>query len=708
MTRLYFEEHANGGHEVTLDLTSYAVFKGIRDAAPAAQVAAYYRTLISEGAGAQAVKLQAGLATADFFRVLGVSVPVGRGFLAQDAQVGAPLVAIVSHDLWQQRFGGQKNVLGQTLTITGKRYAIVGVTPPGFTGIDLDPVDVWLPLEATANDLIMPNYLQIRGAWAISVIGRLGPKASPEIFQAQATSVFRAVMIALRGADPSARVLSAPLLRDRGPMMSDQARVAMWLSGVAGIVLVIAALNCVSLLLVRTMQRATDLAVRVALGASPARLLRTLMIEHVILAIASAAVAVVVAMVSTGAITMLLLPPGAPRTVVSLSRLFGFTTVIGLFVGLVVSVPVLLQFRRTDTASQMRSGPRSGTHSRSPGRTVSLVTQIALTMVLLVAAGSFATSLRRASALDLGFNPEDAWVVNVDFAGMAVRQAAIPAIEVYRRLEEAVRAVPGVTAAAVTTSVPFQFAAPSRVSIPGRDSTTLPKAPVMLSIASVGYAQALGLRLRAGRWFTPSDYGSGSNTAVVGETMAKTYWPGESPLGKCLLSGEPQCRIVIGVVDDTHRAKIRETQVSQLYITDTRAQMLSAHARRSLVVRSSRGPAIVNAIRAAAQAKDKSLAYVSVRPVTDLIAPTLFPWRMGAALLTVFGVVALGLAALGLFGVMNWSVAQRTHELGVRLALGASRVHVLRLVLTQALFAIIGGIVIGLGVVIVEVHRLEP
>lgn len=709
IVRLYFDRYSRVTGRGLSDLASYLVLTDIRDAVPNATTAASYLTFVSEGSGASAAKLRAALVTQEYLGLLGVAPAIGRSFQAEDAHVGADPVAILSDHVWRSRFSARPRALGEHLLIAGRRFSIIGVMPREFIGIELEPVDVWLPLEVAASDLIGQGYTTRRGAWAISLLARLGPGVSQASFEAAATQAYRTGLSQIVRVESWDRVVTGPLVRERGPRASDQARVSAWLGGLSVAVLIIACLNTAALMAVRALRRQPEFAVRMALGASPVRLLRVLIMEALGISLVSAVAAVAIAGLATGALRGLLLPQNAPLTLVSYARVFGFTLLLGLGVGLGVSVP-LSRIVTGDFMKLLRVAPAGRMLSRSPARFMALVGQIALTMAVLTAAGLFARSLLNARALDLGFEPDGVLAINIDFAGMAARgRRDKPPDELYRRLEDAVRTVPGVTSASVATGMPFQYMTGGLVSIPGRDSTTLPKLPVAMINASEGHLRTLGLRLRAGRWFGLGDYGSGAGSAVINETMAKIFWPGASPLGQCIVTiGEPHCRYVVGIVADTRRSNLHEQPIAQLYMPEARNPALMSHVPRTLLVKSSKPGAVKSAVRHAVHSVDATLAYVSVQEVNELIAPKLLPWRLGARMLAAFGALALLLTALGLYGNVNWMVAERAHELGVRLALGASRAHILRVTLTRTLLVVAVGVGLGSGMVFLGAGYLEP
>jgi putative ABC transport system permease protein len=709
LTRLYFMHQVTKVRVVTTDLNSYPHFADLRDSTHSFEnVAAYTVTPVSEGRGASAVKLRAALVSATYFPLLQVPVATGRLFAADEMRIGGAPAAVISDALWRSRYGASKGALGQTLRIAGREYPIVGVAPWGFIGVDAEPADVWILLEIAANDLIRDNYLNRRGAYGLSILGRLKPGVTRMQAQVDAGGVFRNSLRLTPGADTTARTIAAPFLRELGPNRTDQAKVAIWLGAVSIAVLLIAVVNCTNLMLLRALRRRREFAVRLALGSGRARLARLLLTENVLLSLLGAVAAVGVGFVGSRLLHGLILSEDATASLASFARVLTFAFAVALAAGVFASLPSLWIVTRGDLTQDLRAGVRAGFATRSPLRASLLTGQVALTVVLLIGAGLFVRSLRNVRALDLGFDPSEVVVVNIDFVSMTARAgSALPPDVFYHKLEDAARTVPGVTYAAVSTSVPFQYLAGTMIAIPGRDTASMPKEVAWVAVASEDYQRTLGLRLVAGRWFEPADYGSGGNTVVINQTMAKTYWPGESAVGHCFIQiGEPQCRTVVGVTAETRVTRLTEEHRHQIYVPEVLDPKASARLPRTLVVRSSKPRAIIGALRRAMQSVDPTLAYVSARPLNDLIEPAARPWRLGAMVFAMFGVLALVLAGFGLYGTMNYAVSERTHELAVRIALGAGTPNVLWLVLRRSLLTILGGLALGIVAALLGGSRL--
>ena len=709
IVRIYFSYSAAGAGDLTTDLVSFPLYTEFRQGTKSFEsVAAYHVTNVSEGRGALTAKLRAALVSSAYFHVLGVSSEIGRVWGDADFN-GATPVAVISGSLWHTRFGESKSVVGRTLLIAERSYTIIGVAEPRFSGVDLEPVDVWIPLEVAANDLIREDYLGSRGGAAIALLARLKAGVARHQAAAEATIAHRNFMRTLRGADFSSRAVVSPLLRDLGPKETEQAKVSVWLIGVAIAVLVLAGVNYMNLMLLRALSRRREFAVRASLGASPVDVARLLFTESALLALCGAATAVGFALAGTRFLRVLLLSEDVPANFVNLPRLFLFTFGLALTVSVAVSLLPILVVTRGDLTNALRPGGLPSYRVRSPVRTALLIGQIALTTVLLVGAGLFAESLVRVRAADLGFDPRGVLAVNIDFAGISARPNAVHEPEaLHARIVEEVRALPGVSSVAVATSVPFQHMSGIGVSVPGRDPRSLPSTSAFLTVASEDYLRTLGLRLIAGRWFGSSDYEAESGSVVINESMSRLFWPGERAIGQCLAAGQPTCSTVIGVVADARRTNLREQPRSQVYLTALRDPEAGAGLPRTLLVRSRQPRAVAALVRRTVQAADPRLPYVTVELLTDLVAPQLRPWELGASVFGLFGALALTLSAVGLYGLLSYSVSEQTHEIGVRVALGARTFDVLRSVLGRVTFATLVGIAVGLLVSWWVAPRIAP
>jgi predicted permease len=478
--------------------------------------------------------------------------------------------------------------------------------------------------------------------------------------------------------DSAAVVLLGPIQRARGPEMSQDAAVSTWLGAVSLIVLLIASANVANLLLARAAQRQRETAVRAALGASRLCLARQLLLESALLGLGGGAGALLVTLWSGPLISAFLLPDLPVRTKVLDARVLAFTAVIALAAGILAGIVPALHAGRADLTPALKSTAGEGYYRGSRLRTGLVVGQVAFTVVLLVGAGLFARSLRNIQKQDFGFDLARTLVATIDLDAAGYRGADINAL--YLRMREQVEALPGVEAAAVTVGHPFGRSLASRVSVPGRDSLPILKSggPYYQAVTPTYFA-AMGSPVR-GRAFTAAD--RGAPVAIVNQTMARLLWPGDDAVGKCMyVDDDKRCREVVGVVPDARRAAAVEDATMLYYLPFTEDSSAPATA---LVARArSRPQDLIAPVRRAAQETAPNLPFVRVTPLADLVAPSMRPWRLGTAMFGAFALLALALAAVGLYAVIACIMAQRTHEIGVRVALGATRPSVVGLLVLQ-------------------------
>jgi predicted permease len=698
-------------------VVTYPDYLDFAEAPAFASVTAYTERLLFVGRGDDAHPLQAQLVTGSFFVTLGVRPTHGRFFGADEDRAGADGVAVISWRMWREQFGGDRSVLGRTLDFGYGPYTIVGVAPAGFTGAELGAVDLWLPLQTTMSQMMSAagweRRTTSRNMYWLAVVGRLAPGVAPEAAESQATTLFRNARSDWPEDDRfrNARVVAAPLIAARGPLASDESAVATWLAGVSLLVLLIACANVANLLLARMIRQQREVGVRLALGISRGRLLAQTLTESVLLALLGAAAALLFTYWGSGLVRGVLLPEVDWGDAVFGTRVVVFVLVLTLLTGALAGLMPTLQAYRTGVLESLRGGGRGIASPAARARNALTVAQAALSVVLLVGAGLFVRSLQRVEALDLGVRMDNVLQVRPVFAqGSSDEQQAA----FYREAQERLSRLPGVTHAAASVGVPFRTVITTNLRVPGLDSVPRigGEEPLVYAVGP-GYFGVLGLPVSRGRGLLGTDVEGVPRVAVVNETMAHTLWPGQDPLGRCMIVGaregepEPPCTEVAGVVPDTRRYDLIETPGMQYYVP--LAQNIVRETPHALLVRVS-GDAAVMApvIQRELLAVGPATRFVRVDPYADVLDPRRRSWALGATMFTVFGLLALVVAAVGMYSTLAFAVAQRTQELGIRAALGATRERLLGMVVRQGVWLAAVGVAIGLGIALLAGSRIAP
>ncbi len=638
--------------------------------------------------------------TATYFELLGVKPARGRFFLGEEREIPVPTrVAVISDAFWHRAFGGSESVLGRNVKMGPDTYTIIGVAPPNFSGTDLDAVDVWLPANTHGEGGGIPGLPWYQSLTSWSVLGRVASGSLDTDIATVGTQTLRPIHIPGLYYDSTTRVLVGPIVQARGPAETPgEMAVATRVAGVAALVLLIAFANILNLTLLRSAERGREIAVRRALGVSTTRLIAQFVVETLILAAGGALGALAFAVWGSATLQRLVLPnvhwSGSSLDAPTLAFIIAACAIIGAASGIVPAIRSM----RGPMSDSLKAGMRQGAYRSSRLRGALLATQVALSVVLLVGAGLFIRSLRTVEAIGVGYDMADQVFIRPSFDDPAahVRELVTAIPEAATRL----RRSPNVEAIGFSTIPPMQGASYRTIYVPGRDS--LPRfhgdvGPSMNSV-SPDFFRAVGLRIVAGRDFNASDGRGTPYVAVVSKAMAETYWPGESALGKCfmVLKRDGPCYTIVGVVADAHRHNIIEPPVLQYYI----AIAQSGETPRDLIVRTrpSKVPAVIRDAEAILRPLVSNMTGLRARRLQDIIEPQLRPWRLGARLIGALGMLALVVAALGVYAVVAYGVSQRAHEMGVRVALGASRRNVLELVLGDGLRTIVLGLMAGVAV----------
>jgi putative ABC transport system permease protein len=648
------------------------------------------------GAG-EPERVNVALVSGEFFTTLGVAAALGRTIRSDEAQAGHNHVVVLADGYWRRKFGGDRGVIGRRLQLSGEDYEIAGVMPPGFRDFFNRQVDLWSPIvfqPADFGDNRRTNEF-------LTFVGRLAPGVSADQAQSEMHTLARQLKTTYTNSYSRDWDLQVTSLNDeaRGGIR----RSLLVLLGAVGFVLLIACANVANLQLARIAARAREMAVRVALGASPARLTRQLLTESVLLSVGGGALGLLLA--AWGVPALLALSPrnlpdaGAVRADLAV---LGFTLVVSLGAGLLFGLMPALQLGRSDVHESLKEGGRGAVGDRGSLRLRRglVVTTVALALTLLAGAGLLIRSFSRLVGVDPGFQPDHLLTFNVALPEAKYPNDTVRA-DVLERLNAAIAAAPGVVRAGGTSNIPFSGNwGSASFNVEGYQRP--PNAPMPwgdMRAVTPSYLAAIGAPLRAGRQFNAGDRLGGARVCIVDDALVRRYWPNTDPVGKRitfydLTDPKAEWITVVGVVGHTlHTGFDDDNTRVQVYFP------LAQNGQRFLgfVVRTSGAPlAALGAVRAAVRSVDPDLPLAAVNTMDDLIAQTTGPRRFSVLLLGGFAALAMVLASIGLYGVMSYTVTQRTRELGVRVALGAGAHEVLGLVLKQGVRLALAGVAIGL------------
>ena len=640
--------------------------------------------------GFEPEELDAALVGADVFKVLGVTPLLGRTFTPDEERPGGPKAVVLGYALWQQRFGGDRDIVGRTLTLDGNLVPVVGVMPRGFAFPQ--QMQLWLPLVLTDKDL-RPNQ---RGAHYLNAIAKLRPGITVETAIDDLSAIER--RIAAQFAQVHGYGIWVQPILDS--MVGAVRRPLLMLLGAVAFVLLIACTNVSNLLLARSTARRTEIAVRSALGAGRWRMVRQLLVESVILALAGGLLGVLLAAWGVRALDAVL-PQDLPRSdgiSVNVSVLF-FNFAISVVTGVVFGVFPAVYSSTPDLSAVLKDARRDGSESggRRRFRSALVAVEVALALVLLAGAGLAIRSFDRLSGVNPGFDPSRLLVV-----GLTLPESRYPDADAtgrfYARYVAALAEQPGVQAAGAVMVPPLARGGfGGTLSLAGRDAADEQRAQVR-SITP-GYLETLRIPLRRGRLFTTADRRGAAPVAVVTETAAREFWPGDDPIGKRLrlhvgIMGPEVEREVIGVVGDVKLRTLEGVIPPVVYVPH--AQYVAENM--TIFVRAAVGTplSLLPVVKGQLAAIDRDLALTRVRTGEDLMAASVAQQRFRMLLLGLFATIALLLAAVGLYGVMAFSVNQRVGEIGLRMALGADRQSVMRLVLVEGMIPVAIGLAAGL------------
>jgi predicted permease len=622
----------------------------------------------------------------NFFQVLGVQPQFGRVFTTEETQWNGPNAVILSHGFWRRRFAADPGVVGTSLTINDEPHTVVGVLPASFDfGSVFAPgshFDLYFPFPLTPETNRWGNTM--------AMIGRLKPGVSASEAQAEIRTLAGQIT-----AEHPERNSFQGHVRPLADHVSGRIRLAAWvLAGAVGMVMLIVCANLSNLLLARTASRQKELAVRSALGAGRLRLIAQMLTESVVLSLSGAVVGLVLATLGTRALTRLdAISVPLLRDVQTDGAALAFTVAMAVAAGLAFGLAPAFLARSAALHDSLKDASRGSTEGRGRRwvRSALVVSEMAFACVLLVGAGLLIRSLIRVLDVDMGFEPARAATIRVDpdsrYATREQRDAYLD--EVLRRVKE----IPGVEAAGITDALPlgrnrtWGARAKGVVYERGRAPLAFPR------MVTDGYPAAMGIPMRAGRDIAPTDTASSEPVIMINETMARTLWPGQDPIGKVVLNACAPERRVVGVVGDVRHLALEQTSGNEMYIPMRQCGDRPSH---DLVVRSTLAAApLASAVREALKPVARNLAGNDFRTLQQIVDKSVSPRRFTVMLLGAFAAFALVLASLGIYALISYSVNQRTQEIGIRMAMGATALDIQRQIVGQTLWLTAMGLALG-------------
>jgi len=639
-------------------------------------------------AGGTPSEIRGSRVTYGLFEVLHVSPILGRTFTADEDRPEEDAVVILGYDLWQRSLGGNPNVIGRKVMISSRPRTIIGVMPRGFRFPEVS--ELWVPLAVTAK-------MYTRTDHGLETIARL--KDGVTIAQAQTEMNHIAARI-LEQNPVTNEGLSVTVTSLRESLSGSYHDGLLILLGVVGFVLLVACVNVANLMLARATARQREFALRTALGASRWRIMRQLLIESMLLAIAGGALGFIL---SLWALHLLLtaIPIDLPFWMnFSLDlRVLGFTLAITLLTGLIFGAVPALQTSRVDLNDTLKEGGRGNSGVRNRARGLLVVSEIAMSLVLLVGAGLMVQSFLRLRRVNIGLNPK-----NVLTATIVLPRAKYTKDEqraaLFKQLIERVRTLPGVEAASATGTLPLGGITWGRsLTVEGYPVVPVGQAPsVQHTVVTPGYFRTMGITLLAGRDFDDTDTNDSQNVTIIDERLARQYWPNQSPLGKRVRFGPPEDNepwfTIVGVVSAVRHQRMQEETRPSVYLPHQKIPS----SGMTLVARTSVNPNdFIGAVRREVAQLDPDLPVSEVATMEKVVAESIWQPRLYAMLFAVFAGGALLLAVIGIYGVMAFLVQTRTHEIGVRMALGATARDVFRLIVGRGMKLAVVGVVIGVG-----------
>jgi putative ABC transport system permease protein len=641
--------------------------------------------------GEQPERIRATMASSQFFTLFGVSPILGRAFGTEDAKPGNAGVVVLSHGLWSRRYGADRNVIGRELILDGEKFSIVGIMPATFSPDEYGELWVPSPWDVPTHPLSPnDNPREMRDRSYLDAWARLKPGVPLARAQAEMSAIAQRLEKQYPDADQDTGIALLPMHEE---MVSGLRPMLLMLLGAVSFVLLIACANVANLLLARAASRSREIAVRTALGASRLRLIRQLLTESALLALFGGAFGVLLALWALPLLLSLSPPEIGEFAGIGLDGpVLGFSLLISILTGTLFGLAPALFASRSNPNESLREGERGSSLGKSPARSALIAAEIALSLVLLVGAGLMMKSFVRLTQVNPGFNPDRLLIFNI---GLPLSADAARQTSFYQEVVERLRSVPGVESAGAVSRLPLAGGNSSRTfNIPGSSQSY----NADIRVSTPEYFKTMAIPLLKGRNFTAHDNSASLPVAIINQAAAASVFPGQDPVGKYLTNFGPATTKlqIVGVVGNVRHVALETAGRPEIYLPFTQTQWPSMFVAVRSAISNPLGllPAVQNAVWSI----DRNVPLANPRTMQDVLAHSVLRRKFAMLLLSIFAGLATLLAAIGLYGVISYSVAQRTKEIGIRMALGGQRTDMLRMVLRQSGMLVLIGMLVGVPV----------